>query len=262
MRAIGTIVGVLLMGATMSEAAVVTKTLDYDYDGTKFKGFLAYDDAIQGPRPGVLVVHEWWGLNEYARQRARMLAELGYTAFAVDMYGEGKTAAHPNDAAAMAGKVRENEKVWLGRAKAGLEVLKSQPQTDPKRLAAIGYCFGGQTALKLGFSGADLAAVVSFHGALPVPTDEQVAGLKAKLLICHGALDSFIPQEVINQFRQALDAGKARYKFIAYEGAYHSFTVPEADKAGVKGLAYNKQADEQSWAEMKALFQEVFATRP
>lgn len=260
MRLLAVLVGWLIMGVGMTQGAIVTKTLDYDYDGTKLKGFLAYDDAIQGPRPGVLVVHEWWGLNEYARQRARMLAELGYTAFAVDMYGEGKTAEHPNDAAAMAGKVRENEKVWLGRAKAGLETLKAQPQTDPKRLAAIGYCFGGQTALKLAFSGADLAAVTSFHGALPVPTSEQVAGLKAKLLVCHGALDSFIPQDVITKFRAALDAGKARYKFIAHEGAYHSFTVPDADKAGVKGLAYNKKADEESWAEMKALFREVFAT--
>jgi dienelactone hydrolase len=179
---------------------------------------------------------------------------MGYIAFAADMYGEGKTTEHPKDAGAMAGKVRANLSEWRGRAQAALDTLKAQPQCNPEKLAAIGYCFGGSTALQLAFAGADLDAVVSFHGALPTPTPQDVKRIKAALLVCHGADDKFISNDSIQAFRSALDQGGAKYEFIAYPGVVHSFTVPGADKVGNPGMKYDKHADEDSWSKMKALF--------
>jgi dienelactone hydrolase len=197
----------------------------------------------------------WCSLNDYAKRRAEQLAKLGYLAFACDMYGEGKIAQHPKEAGQMAGEVRKNLKTWLGRAEAGLKVLRDNEMVDRKRLAAIGYCFGGSTVLQLAYSGADLDAVVSFHGALPIP--ESTKDIKAKILICHGQKDTFIPDETIKKVRAALDAGNVNYKFISYPDAVHSFTVPEADKVGMKGIAYNAAADKQSWEEMLRLFKEA-----
>src|SRR5208283_1342427 len=249
----------LLLGTTLSaEAAVQTKKVAYKHGALECQGFLAWDDAVQGPRPGVLVVHEWWGLNDYAKQRAEQLAKLGYIAFAADMYGEGKVAAHPKEAGEMAGKVRASVEDWRQRALHALEVLKSQPQCDKTRLAAIGYCFGGSTALQLAFSGADLKAVASFHGALQTPTDAEVKQIKAAILVCHGADDSFIPAAAIKGFRDALDKGGAKYDFVAYPGAVHSFTVADADKHGNPGMKYNKAADEDSWKRLQALLAEKF----
>jgi dienelactone hydrolase len=249
------------VGATAAEAAVKTKEITYTYEGTNLKGYLAWDDAAAGKRPGVLIVHEFWGLRDYERKRAEQLAGLGFVAFAGDMYGEGKVTEHPADASKMAGEVRKNAKVWRGRALAGLKVLQEQENVDGKKLAAIGYCFGGSTALQLAYGGADVAAVVSFHGALPVPSEDEAKAIKAKVLICHGALDTFIPEETIQKVRAALDGAKADYQMVYYGGAVHSFTVPGADKAGMKGVAYNEAADRRSWNDMLALFREVFADK-
>ncbi len=254
-----TAMAVLLSGSA-SVAAVQTKTVSYKHGNLECKGFLAWDDASTAKRPGILVVHEWWGLDDYARDRAQQLASEGYIAFAADMYGQGKTAAHPDEAKKMAAAVRENLGDWVKRATAALEVLKSQPQCDTSKLAAIGYCFGGSTALQLAFSGADLKAVTSFHGALPVPTAEQVKQTKATLLICHGAKDSFIPEETIQKFRTALDDGGADWEMDYYAGAEHSFTVKGADKLGLKGMKYDAEADKRSWARMQSLLKEKFST--
>lgn len=252
---IATAAAILTAGA--AHAGVVTKAVDYEYGDVKLKGFLAYDDAQKGKRPGVLVVHEWWGLNDYAKMRCERLAEAGYVAFAPDMYGEGKVAEHPDDARKMSAMVRENVKVWRGRAQAGLDVLKSQPNVDAGKLAAIGYCFGGSTALQLAAGGADLKAVVTFHAALPKFTVEEAKNIKARVLICHGADDFFIKPEDIKAFKEALDKAGVKYEFVSYEGAVHSFTVPGADKHMIKGMAYNKAADEDSWKRMLALFKET-----
>jgi dienelactone hydrolase len=249
------VVGVL---ASSASAAVVTKKMTYTHEGTTFVGFLAYDDAAKGKRPGILVVHEWWGLNDYAQQRAEALAKLGYVAFACDMYGEGKTTEHPKEAGAMATAVRKDAARWTGRAAAALKLLQSQEQTDAAKVAAIGYCFGGSTALQLALGGADLAAVVSFHGALPTITAADAKAIKAKILICHGADDSFIPEDAITKFRAALEGASVDYQFVYYGNAQHSFTVPGIDAKGVKGLKYNAAADQRSWAQMQALFAEVF----
>lgn len=247
----------LALGAGAAPAAVVTKAVEYEFDGVKLKGHLAYDDAVKEKRPGVLVVHEWWGLDEYAKGRCKMLAEAGYVAFAPDMYGEGKVAAHPDDARKMATMVRENVKVWRGRAEAGLKQLKAQPQVDGDKLAAIGYCFGGSTCLQLAYSGADLKAVVTFHAALPKPTADEAKAIKPRVLVCHGADDFFIPADAIKAFRGALDDAKTKYEFVSYKDAVHSFTVPGADKHMIKGMKYDKAADEDSWKRTLALFKDA-----
>jgi dienelactone hydrolase len=245
--------------ATLAPAAVKTEPVEYAYDGKTFKGMLAYDDAAAGKRPGVLVVHEWWGLNDHARDRAEKLAGLGYVAFACDMYGDGKTTSHPKEAGEFAGEVRKNQAAWAGRAKAALKVLRDSPKVDPTKLAAVGFCFGGSTAQLLAFAGADVDAVVSFHGAPVVPTADQAKAAKARILMCHGGADPFIKQETIDAFKKALDAGGAKYEWVSYPGVVHSFTAPGADKVGNPGMKYDEKADKESWAAMRKLFDEAFA---
>lgn len=246
------------LAAAPAGAAVRTQTVDYTANGVALKGFLAYDDSAAGKRPGVLLVHEWWGLNDYARERAKQLAGLGYVAFACDMYGAGKTTEHPDEAGKMAGEVRKNLPEWLARAKAGLKVLQDQPNVDAEKLAAIGYCFGGSTASQLALAGAPVKAVVTFHGA-PVPaTAEQAKGAKAAFLICHGAADPFIKPEAMEKFVAALKAGGVKVELASYPGVVHSFTVPSADKVGNPGMKYDAAADADSWARMRKALGEAF----
>jgi dienelactone hydrolase len=252
-------VAVTVAAAGAAPAAVQTRVVEYEHDGTKLKGFLAYDDATKDRRPGVLVFPEWWGLNEYAKDRARQLAGLGYVAFAADLYGEGKVidVAHPEDAQKMAGALRANVKAWRGRAGAALKQLTAQPNVDPSRVAAIGYCLGGSTALQLAYSGADLKAVATFHAALPAPTPEEAKAVKGRLLICHGEADKFIPEKAIADFKAALDKAGVKYEFVSFPGVVHSFTVPDADKAKNPGMKYDKAADEKSWKLMQDLFKQT-----
>ncbi len=178
-------------------------------------------------------------------------------AFAADMYGDGKTAAHPDDARKMSSMVRENLKNWRGRGEAGLKILASQPNVDSTKLAAIGYCFGGSTCLQLAYAGADLKAVATFHAALPTPTAEEAKAIKPRIYVAHGADDFFIPEKAITAFKQGLDTAKVKYNFESFPGVFHSFTVPGADKVNIKGMKYDKAADEKSWKEMQKLFQET-----
>ena len=235
-------------------AAVQTKTITYKHGDLECRGFLAWDDAVQGTRPGVLVVHEWWGLNDYARSRAQQLAQLGYVAFAADIYGEGKTTTHPADAGKMASAVRSNIEDWRQRAQAALTVLCQQPQCDTTKLAAIGYCFGGSTVLQLAYSGAELRAVATFHAALPAASASDAGKIQAEILVCHGADDGFVSADSIKSFKEALKNAEVKLSFISYPGARHSFTVRSADKVGIAGLKYNQPADQASWREMRALF--------
>jgi dienelactone hydrolase len=241
-----------------TEAAVKTETVTYKVGDKTYKGFLAFDDAIKGQRPGILVVHEFWGLDDYAKKRAEQLAGLGYVAFAADMYGDGKVTEHPKEAGAMAGMVRMNQDEWLARANAGLKVLRDNPLVDGKKLAAIGYCFGGSTALTLANSGSDIKAAVSFHGALPIPSEDEAKKIKTKILICHGAADAFIKEDTIQKMRSTYDKNGVDYQMIYFGGAVHSFTVPGAEKKGLDGIRYDAAADRRSWAAMRALFDEVF----
>src|SRR5262245_27618482 len=239
-------------------AAVKTKVVTYEHGGVQFTGHLAWDDSSSAKRPGVLVVHEWWGLNDYAKKRAEQLAGMGYVAFACDMYGDGKLAKHPDDAMKFANEARQNAGVWRGRAQAALKVLQDHEAVDSAKLAAIGYCFGGSTIMQLAYTGADLKAVVSFHGGLQPPTPDQAKAIKSKVLICHGALDTFIPEATMQAVRKALDDAKVDYEMIYFGGATHSFTVPDAARAGVPGLAYNEAADRRSLRDMGDLFNDVF----
>jgi len=242
-------------------AAVVGQEVLYNDGETAMKGYLAYDDATGGKRPGVLVVHEWWGHNEYARMRARMLAELGYTALAVDMYGDGRLADHPETAGQFSGELRQNMPVAESRFKAAMQFLQQHPTVNAGRIAAIGYCFGGGIVLEMARRGLDLQAVASFHGSLGTDQPAKAGQVRAKVLIANGADDPFTKPEQITAIRQEFDAAGVDYQFINYPGARHSFTNPGADALGQRfnlPLAYNKEADEQSWEAMRKLFAGVF----
>ena len=209
------LIALLLCCTTMAQAAIQTREVPYTAaDGTRLVGYHAWDDAISGPRPGVIVVHEWWGLNDYAKRRARDLAALGYSALAVDMYGDGRNTQHPDDAKAFMNAALADPAIPKARFQAGLDLLKAQPQTDPARLAAIGYCFGGKVVLDMARQGLPLAAVVSFHGALVTATPATPGSVKAKVLVEHGAADSFITPEQIAAFKAEMDQAGADYRFV------------------------------------------------
>lgn len=242
-----------------ASAAVQTEAVEYSHGDTKLTGYLMYDDAVTGKRPGVIVVHEWWGLNDYAKQRARMLAELGYVAFAIDMYGDNRVTEHAKEAGAWLKQITENVDQWQARALAGLDVLKRSDRVDGERLAAVGYCFGGATVMQMAYAGSDLDGVVSFHGSLPPATADQQKQIKASVLVAHGSADSFVPAERVQAFQQALDAAGADWRMVTYGGVRHGFTNPDAGAYGIDKLAYDPEADQDSWAEMKAFLTEVLS---
>jgi dienelactone hydrolase len=245
--------------APMAHAQVRTELVDYRHGDALLEGYLTYDDSIAGQRPGVLVVHEWKGLNDYAKRRAEQLAELGYVAFAVDMYGKGVRAKDHEEAAKLSGIYRNDRQLMRGRIQAALDLLRQHERVDPAKITAVGYCFGGTTVLELARSGADVLGVVSFHGGLDTPTPAQPGQVHARILVLHGASDPWITQQHVAGFEQEMQAAGVRYQVIQYEGAVHSFTVPEAGDDPSKGMAYNAAADAQSWAAMQAFLEEVFA---
>lgn len=245
-----------VLAAGDAQAAVKTKTIEYSEGGTTLKGVLAWDDAATGKRPGVLVIHEWWGLNDYAKGRAEQLAAEGYVAFALDMYGDDKVTDHGKQAGEWMNQITANIAAWRSRAAAGLAVLRAQPQVDASKVAAIGYCFGGATVMQMAYAGSDLKAVVSFHGSLP-PAGDDVTSLKPRVLIAHGRDDKFIPAERIDAFQKGLDRIGADWEMTIYSGTRHGFTNPGAGNYGIDNLAYNRTADERSWAAMMRLFDAV-----
>lgn len=237
---------VALAGA--AHAAVKLEPVDYKDGTTTLKGQLAYDDAAKDKRPGVLVVHEWWGLNDYAKQRARMLAEAGYVALAVDMYGDGKSTEHPDEAGAWATAVRSNAKAGMDRFMTAYNLLKADKRVDPAHISAIGYCFGGGVVLSAALAGAPLDAVVSFHGSLP--TDPATGKVTARILVCHGAADPFSTPEQVAGFMKVVTDAAADWEFNLYANAKHSFTNPDAGTHNMPQLEYNEKADKRSWAAM------------
>lgn len=252
---------VLATGLTSVDAKVIGKNIEYSAQGIVLKGYVAYDDKIQGKRPGILVVHEWWGLNNYTRKRARMLARLGYTALAVDMYGEGKQAMHPDDAKEFSSAVMKNFDTAKARFLAGIDLLKKQPTVDADRIAAIGYCFGGGVVLNMARQGVDLKGVVSFHGSLAAVKPAEPGMVKAKIRVYTGADDKFVPAESVVAFKKEMTDAKVDFKVVSYPGAVHAFTNPEATQLGEKfnlPLAYNAKADKESWEEMIKFFDIIF----
>jgi dienelactone hydrolase len=239
-------------------AEIVTQTVEYDHNGTVLEGYLAYDNSMTAPRPGVLVIHQWMGLSEYEQERARMLAELGYVAFAVDVYGKGVRPANREEAAAQAGKYRGDRALMRARLQAGLDHMRTLEMVDNSRIAAIGYCFGGGAALELARDGADIAGVVSFHGNLDTPNAEDANNITGKVLVCHGAIDPHVPMQQVEAFLAEMEAARVDYQLVMYGGAVHSFTDFDAGSDVSAGAAYDEDADRRSWGYMLQFFGGVF----
>jgi len=240
----------LLFFTSSALAAVVGKDVSYKAGDTVMKGFLAYDDAVNGKRAGVLVVPEWWGANDYARKRARMLASEGYVALVVDMYGNGQTADNPKDAGALAGNVNKNPTLALSRFQAAEKFLGSQPNVKKGEIAALGYCFGGGVVLNMARAGEPLKSVVTYHGILATDVAVKPGGIKAKLRIFTGEADPFVPPEQVEAFKTEMDSAKADYMLVAYPGVMHTFTNREADSYAAQfglPLKYDNAADKDSW---------------
>lgn len=239
-------------------AAVQTQTVEYTHDGVVLEGYLAYDDTVEGPRPGVLVVHEWTGIGDYVKSRCEQLANLGYVAFAADIYGKGIRPEGPEAAGKEAGKYRSDRPLMRARAQAGLDQLRSYSQVDGARVAAIGYCFGGGVVLELARSGANVNGVVSFHGNLDTPNPEDAKQITGKVLVCHGAADPYVPFEQVEAFWNEMNNAHVDWRMIAYGNAVHSFTNPARGEDASQGAAYNPDADRRSWQDMQEFFGEIF----
>lgn len=251
----------LVTADTAREPSIQGEEIAYQAGDTTLEGYIAWDASKQGPRPGVIVVHEWWGHNDYARQRARMLAKEGYTALALDMFGDGKQADHPGDAQKLVMEATANAEVAKARFMAAYDLLKKQETVDPSKIAAIGYCFGGGIVLQMARLGTDLDGVASFHGMLSTDAPAKPGVIKAKVLVLHGADDPFIPKEQVETFKKEMEAAGADYTFIEYPGVMHSFTNPAATELGKKfnlPLVYNEDADEKSWAELQRFLRALF----
>jgi dienelactone hydrolase len=246
--------------ALKANAASRTGTVQYLQGDTALEGYLACDDAVKGARPGVLVIHEWWGINDYIRKRTEQIVTLGYVAFAADIYGKGIRAKTREQAMALAGTFRSgNDRLLVrARANAGLDVLRNNPMVDPKRIAAIGYCFGGTVALELARSGADLAGVVSFHGGLATPSPDDAKNIKGKILVLTGADDPGVTPERVMTFEDEMRRAGVDWHLVSYGGAVHGFTNPANGADNSRGVAYNEKADKRSWRAMKNFFEEIF----
>jgi len=251
------ILAVMLLSVKV-EASVKTKIIEYKQGDTILEGYVAWDDAKTAKRPGVLIVHEWNGINEHMKQRAEMLAKLGYVAFVADIYGKGIRPAAPPEAAKIADIYKNDRTLMRARARAGLDELKKQRHVDLHRIAAIGYCFGGTTVLELARDGADIRGVVSFHGGLSTPTPQDAKNITAKVLALHGADDPFVKADEVAAFQDEMRKGGVDWQFVSYGNAVHGFTNKAAGTDNSKGAAYNEKADQRSWAAMKAFFAEIF----
>jgi dienelactone hydrolase len=251
---------VCISGIATAQAAIKTKVVEYKQGDTVLEGFLAWDDEQQGERPGVLVVHEWDGLGDYVKMRAEMLAKLGYVAFAPDIYGKGVRPANMQQSAQESSKYFKDRPLMRQRVQAGLEQLKSNPAVDTSRIAAIGYCFGGTTALELGRSGADIAGIVTFHAGLSNPSPEDAKNIKARVLVLQGANDPYAKPADVDKFEDEMRATKVDWQFVSYGGAVHGFSNP-SNHDTAHGLVYDEKVDQRSWKAMQDFFEEIFAKK-
>ena len=254
-------VAALLLGTSIAAAEIITEEIRYHVADKEFTGYLAFDDDVEGRRPGVLVVHEWWGLNDHARNRAEMLAEEGYTAFALDMYGSGRTADHPEDAQTFTQEVFADLTQAEQRFNAAKEVLQQHETVDAENIAAIGFCFGGGVVLHMARTGAELDGVVSFHGTLAGKSKAEADRITAEVLVFTGEADPFVPAEQVQNFVAEMQAASVKYQVVGYPGVKHGFTNPDADAVGARfdmPLAYDREADADSWEQMLAFFDRLF----
>jgi dienelactone hydrolase len=261
-RLLGALLALSLTAPTLALAAITETPVTYQDGGTTLKGFVVADAAKKAQRPGIIVVHEWWGITKHMHDEARRLARQGYVAFIADMYGDAKTANNPTDAGALAGAVMDSPQVMASRFNAARAALAKQPAVDPSRIGAVGYCFGGAVVLNMARTGADLAGVAGFHASLGLNTPAPAPGtVKAKILVLNGADDPFVKKEEYVQFENELKAANADFKVITYPGAVHAFTNPEATALGKKfklPLRYDAKANQQAEAEATRLFAGVF----
>jgi dienelactone hydrolase len=261
-NAIALIGAVVLSGlAAWAHAEVHTEKVTYKQGDTVLEGYLAYDAAAQGKRPGVLVVHDWMGPGKFSNGRAEELAKLGYVALAVDIYGKNARPEDTTDAGMLAGIYKSDRKLLRERILAGLATLKARDNVDPDKIAAIGYCFGGMAALELARSGAPVVGIVTFHGSLDTPTPEDAKNIKGKVLALHGADDPFVTAEHVAGFENEMRKAGVDWELVKYSKAVHAFTNPQAGTDNSKGAAYNAEADKRSWIAMKDFFAEIFGQK-
>lgn len=239
--------------------ALIKKSVEYKDGATTLEGYLVYDDSVKGKRPGILLVHEWWGLNSYIQGRAEEVAKLGYVAFAADIYGKGSRPKTRDDAGKFAGMYYNDRKLMQSRALAGLSALEKSELVNSSKLAVMGYCFGGSVSLELARNSDKIAGAVSFHGNVSTPTNQSNSTIKAKVLVLHGADDPFVNQQVVNEFVDSMIKAKVDWQLVQYSGAVHGFTNPDNGKDPSKGLAYNELADKRSWQAMKSFYEELFS---
>jgi dienelactone hydrolase len=242
--------------ARYADAEIITKEVTYIHDTVRFKGFLAYDNAVKGKRPGVLVAHEWWGLNDFAKTQAKNLARMGYAAFAVDLYGNGRSTDDIKIAGQLAGELRGTPRL-RERMKAGFAAMNSLDLVDSKRVGAIGFCFGGTAVLELAYSGADCKGIVTFHGGLISPKEDDLKNIKAKLLVLHGAEDHTMTPEMISQFQESMRKSGADWQMMYFSNTVHSFTNPASGNDPSKGVAYNPLSAGRAFSYMKMFLEEV-----
>lgn len=248
-----------VLAAWPLRAEIKTEALGYEIDGQEYEGFIAFPARPETEKaPGVLVVHDWTGLHDFARQQAEKLARLGYVALAVDMYGVGQRASNPEEAKALSAPFYADRSLFRTRIAAALELLREQKQVDPKRLGAIGFCYGGTTVLELARSGADVAGVVSFHGGLAPGPEPDASAVQCRILALHGTFDPHVPPADVAAFMEEMNKAKVSYKLVAYPQAVHAFTNPEAGNDPSKGAAYNAEAANDAFSEMKRFFAELF----
>jgi dienelactone hydrolase len=251
-------IGVILMTVANINAKIKTEIVEYKHGDTILEGYLAYDDSLKGKRPGVIIIHQWGGLKDYEKSRAEQIAALEYVAFAIDMYGKGVRPATPQESAKQATIYRSDRHLMRERAIAGFEELKKHSNVDVSKISAMGYCFGGGTALELARSGADLIGTVSFHGNLDTQNSSDAKNIKGRILVLTGADDPSVPPPQVIAFQDEMRKAGVDWQLVSYGGAVHAFTDPSAGNDNSKGAAYNKKADERSWEEMKRFFKEVF----
>jgi dienelactone hydrolase len=254
------IASVILFACTQAALAEVqTQAIEYMDEDVPLTGHLYWDDAIEGQRPGILVIHEWWGLNDYAKKRARMLAELGYVAFAADMYGNDQVTDQPDQARDWMQEVTADVELWVQRAELGLAQLTASELVEPTKTAAIGYCFGGGTVMHMAYANSPVLGVASFHGSMPAAPEEAKGKIKSEILVLHGQADSFVAPEVVTNFQNKLEEAGANWEMAIYGGVRHGFTNPDAGNYGMDNLEYDPQADARSWGRMLSFFEELFS---
>jgi len=248
----------LLFSLARGMAQITIEPVEYRQGETVLDGYVAYDAALKGKQPGVVIVHDWMGVGEYVKMRAEQLAKLGYVAFVADIYGRGVRPKNTQEASQQAGKYRADRPLLRARAQAALDRLRQEVRVDAGRIAAIGYCFGGGTVLELARSGADLAGVISFHGNLDTPNPDDAKQIKAKVLVLHGGDDPYVPAAQVEAFQSEMRKANVDWQFVAYGGAVHAFTQKGAGNDPSKGAAYNERADKRSFVEMTTFFKELF----